>query len=162
MTTERGRYVSATSAAAITGIPERTIRSWVATGKVPAIAGKRGKLLDLDKLRMITDEIGRGDGSTRQPAGNAVEAARSAGESAVDMATGAISIAALQLARIEELVGKVHDQQHEIEALKRLLAEKVTAIEETTATAIEAGDLVDDHQPSYVTLLLRRLRGAAG
>ncbi len=55
-------YIPITVAAEVANIPARTVRAWVADGKLPAISGKRGKLVrrgDVDQIATLT---GRADG----------------------------------------------------------------------------------------------------
>jgi DNA-binding transcriptional MerR regulator len=68
MNTADGRYVAVTMAGQVTGIPERTLRRWVADGKLPAIAGQRGRLVALADVQRLAALTGR-DSAT---AGHAV------------------------------------------------------------------------------------------
>ena len=47
------RYVTVSVAAYLTGIPERTLRRWAASGQIPAMSGQRGRLVDVDAVRRL-------------------------------------------------------------------------------------------------------------
>jgi hypothetical protein len=52
--------VTIAQAARASGVPVRTLHHWVARGQLPAIAGKRGKLVELPRvLELATDGNGR-------------------------------------------------------------------------------------------------------
>ena len=44
-------FVAVEAAGKLAGISPRTLRHWIATGKLPAIPGKRGKLVRLEEVR---------------------------------------------------------------------------------------------------------------
>ncbi len=52
------------------GIPARTLRHWVASGKLSAIAGKRGKLVSMREVEQIAVLVGKPVGNTETPSGN--------------------------------------------------------------------------------------------
>jgi len=58
MNTEQ-QYVAVAMAGKMTGIPERTIRHWVTTGKLSAIAGERGRLVRLEDVHRIAIMTGK-------------------------------------------------------------------------------------------------------
>ena len=67
----------------LAGIPERTLRNWVAAGKLPAIDGPRGKLVRLGDVRALAELTGRSVAAIRPVAGQsrpATDAATLAGQ----------------------------------------------------------------------------------
>ncbi len=75
-------FVAVEAAGKLAGISPRTLRHWIATGKLPAIPGKRGKLVRLEEVRRLAVLVGK------EPlAGNAAgNSARSAGDLAGNVA----------------------------------------------------------------------------
>ncbi len=55
-------YIPIAVAAEVANIPARTVRAWVLDGKLPAISGKRGKLVRRGDVEQIATITGRGDG----------------------------------------------------------------------------------------------------
>ena len=57
-------HVTVEVAGTLAGIPARTLRHWIASGKLSAIAGKRGKLVSLREVehlaRMVGKPVGHG------------------------------------------------------------------------------------------------------
>lgn len=49
------RYVAASVAAHLTGVPVRTLRRWAASGQVAAIGGHRGRLYDLEAVQILAN-----------------------------------------------------------------------------------------------------------
>lgn len=63
-------YVAVEVAGKATGIPARTLRHWIGTGKLSAIAGKRGKLVSLGEIARIAELVGKPVGNANTPDGN--------------------------------------------------------------------------------------------
>jgi len=76
-------YLPVESAGSVAGISARTLRYWIKGGKLPAIAGQRGKLVRLGDVLDMAELTGKSAIDSRQPVGNvgnpATSAARSAG-----------------------------------------------------------------------------------
>ena len=53
------QYIAVSVASKMTGIPERTIRHWVTSGKLAAMAGERGRLVRLDDVYRLAVMIGK-------------------------------------------------------------------------------------------------------
>ena len=58
------------SAGNVAGIPPRTLRSWVRSGKLPATEGQRGKLVRLGDVLAIAEMTGRRPALPRHDPGN--------------------------------------------------------------------------------------------
>src|SRR5215207_876681 len=72
-------YLPVESAGNVAGISARTLRYWIKGGKLPAIAGNRGKLVRLGDVLDLADLTGKPATTNRQAAGNTGNPARSAG-----------------------------------------------------------------------------------
>lgn len=86
---ERDEYVAVESAGSIAGISPRTLRYWIAGGKLPAIAGDRGKLVRLGDVLDLAALTGKGANHYRQAAGSVGNPATSAGMAAGNVAGNA-------------------------------------------------------------------------
>ena len=121
-------HVTVEVAGTLAGIPARTLRHWIASGKLSAIAGKRGKLVSLREVehlaRIIGKPVGNSVGRVGNPATFAEEVADNLADSAA--ATALVSDAARrQLATIRDewlapLIAQLGDQA---ERIGRLAAE---------------------------------------
>lgn len=60
-------YIAVESAGKAAGISPRTLRHWVATGKLSAIAGKRGNLVSLREVRRLAALTGKVAGNAEPP-----------------------------------------------------------------------------------------------
>ena len=56
--TESDRLTSITLAAQLVGIPERTLRRWIARGQLSATSGPRGRLVDLERVQQLAPSVG--------------------------------------------------------------------------------------------------------
>lgn len=52
-------FVTVGNAAAVAGIPERTLRYWITNGKLPATSGKRGKLVRMGDVWHLAELTGK-------------------------------------------------------------------------------------------------------
>lgn len=57
-------YLAVGNAAALAGIPERTLRYWITSGKLPATTGSRGKLVRLADVQRLAALAGRSAATT--------------------------------------------------------------------------------------------------
>jgi hypothetical protein len=129
MSDEAADHVAIEVAGNATGIPARTLRHWVASGKLSAIAGKRGKLVRLREVERIAALVGKPVGNADVPAGNpATFADEVAGNVAERLADTALvtDAARQQLASIRDewlapLVAQITEQA---EAIGRLEQER--------------------------------------
>jgi hypothetical protein len=128
-------------AAASTGIPARTIRYWVARGKLPAIAEQRRKLVRLADVRHLAVLTGRTDGNgDRHPipavavpmAAPAAPFALAAGDGAVlaRIRDEWIQPLVVQVAYQAECIGRLeeriaHAERRTVEAERRFAAEQL-------------------------------------
>jgi len=126
-------YVSIASAAGIAGIPERTLREWVHVGKLSAIAGKRGKLVNLDDVRHLAVVTGRQPAIERQVAGNNIVPAGFAGNLAELLAK-----IELQTELIGTLVAEVERLRGLVEALPNGVAGTVAELPSGPNAAVPA------------------------
>ncbi len=102
-------YVAVEVASKATGIPARTLRYWISTGKLAAIAGKRGKLVSMGEVERIAQLTGKSPGNAEPlPAEAATSADASPGNLAgriADPAEGGALVSNLarqQLATIRD------------------------------------------------------------
>ena len=66
---EGGRqFVTVKMATAMTGIPERTLRRWIAGGQLPAVAAKGGRLVALDDVDRLAGDARLSHGHGRRSA----------------------------------------------------------------------------------------------
>ncbi len=98
-------YVAIEVAGKAAGIPARTLRHWIATGKLAAIAGKRGKLVSMGKVEQLARMVGKPVGNVASPDGNpATSAEEVAGNLAEPLADSVLvsDLARQQLATIRD------------------------------------------------------------
>ena len=81
---EHGEYVTVEVAARLTGVPARTLRRWVAAGKVPVVAGDRGSLVRLENVRAIAAMTGRPAATAGHQAATPSAAGHMTGHAAAD------------------------------------------------------------------------------
>ncbi len=90
-------HVTVATAADLAGVPARTLRYWVETGKLPAIAGKHGRLVRLGDVREIMAMTGKdgnlGNGLAAVAAGKVTATADLAGNLAAEVAEGSRTVA---------------------------------------------------------------------
>lgn len=68
-------YVAVEIAGKAAGIPARTLRHWIGTGKLSAIAGKRGKLVSLGEVARLAVLVGKAPGNADEAPGNPARSA---------------------------------------------------------------------------------------
>ncbi len=90
-------HVTVATAADLAGVPARTLRYWIETGKLPAIAGKHGRLVRLGDVREIASLTGKdgnlGNGLAAVAAGKVTATADLAGNLAAEVADGSRALA---------------------------------------------------------------------
>ncbi len=90
-------HVTVATAADLAGVPARTLRYWIETGKLPAIAGKHGRLVRLGDVREIASLTGKdgnlGNGLAAVAAGKVTATADLAGNLAAEVAEGSRALA---------------------------------------------------------------------
>lgn len=57
----------------LAGVSARTIRYWITSGKLPATAGPRGRLVVLADVRRLAEVTGKGSGNQESPVATAAE-----------------------------------------------------------------------------------------
>ena len=134
-------YVAIEYAGQLTGIPARTLRRWAEAGKVPVVAGQRGRLVRLDDVRKLAAMTGH---QPTMPQMTGVAAGHTTGHMTDDVADNnapaLVSDAArsqLEVVRNEWLQPLI-DQLRETErALGRTQAERDQARQEVGAARRE-------------------------
>lgn len=161
------------------GIPARTLRHWVASGKLPAIAGKRGKLVSMREVERLAALVGKPPGKAASPDGNpATVADRVAGNAAEPVAEAALvsDAARRQLAAVRDewlapLVAQLTEQAERIgrlEAERDTLRAEVDALRRQAAPQPPSAAETHDAAPAAPAApgpsggLWRRLRRALG
>ncbi len=95
--TDGNEHVTVATAADLAGVPARTLRYWVETGKLPAIAGKHGRLVRLGDVREIASLTGKdgnlGNSFAAVAAGKVTATADLAGNLAAKVAEGSRALA---------------------------------------------------------------------
>jgi len=119
------------------GIPARTLRYWVASGKLSAIAGKRGKLVSMGEVERLAVIVGKPVGNANPPDGNpAMFADEVAGNVADRLADSALvsDAARNQLAAIrDEWLAPLIERIGELERENGRLEATIEAKDETIA-----------------------------
>ncbi len=121
-------HVTVEVAGKLAGISSRTLRHWIASGKLSAIAGKRGKVVSLREVEYLARIVGKPIGNMSSAGGNpATSAGEVAGKLAESLAGAALvtDTARQQLATIRDewlapLIAQLGDQA---ERIGRLAAE---------------------------------------
>ena len=101
-------FTTVESAAAIAGISARTLRYWIAAGKLPARGGKRGRLVRLSDVEQLAALAGKLSGKDSLPADSAVAVAGNIAESS------ALVAIERQLTEYRELVERLHRENLEL------------------------------------------------
>lgn len=128
-------------AATSTGISARTIRYWVAHGKLPATAEQRRKLVRLADVRHLAMLTGRTNGNRNRHSSPAVAATMTAPTAPAALAAGDGVVLArirdewvqplvVQIAYQAECIGRLeeriaHAERRTVEAERRLAAEQL-------------------------------------
>ena len=158
-------YLPVEVAGTIAGITPRTLRHWIKGGKLPAIAGQRGKLVRIGDVVELADLTGRAATPSRQVAGNAGTPATSADVSAGNIAGNtsdesselAVSPAALsqletirdewlqplldRIGTLEHTLGRTEAQRDQAMCQRDQLAERIAtdrALTDQLVVALEA------------------------
>ena len=128
-------------AARLAGVPARTLRNWVSTGKLAAIRGQRGWLVRLGDIEQIAAMIGSHAATSGMAAGMAAEVADEVAATVEDdreraaIAASVTAIAATERqaqgeALIQQIIAPfVAEQTRLAEALGRVQAERDTQAE---------------------------------
>lgn len=107
MTVDDGRLVTVGEAALTVGVRERRLRRWIAAGRVSAVRGSRGQLVELAEVRAAAEAAT--DGHLTVDDGHPVTVRRSAGDghpAGVDLAP-LVALIEKQERTILELSGRV-------------------------------------------------------
>jgi len=139
------------------GIPARTLRHWVASGKLSAIAGKRGKLVSMGEVERLAALVGKQVGNATGVDGNPATFAEDvAGNVADRLADSAVvsDAARNQLAAIRDewlapLVAQLTDQA---ETIGRLAAERDQLRAERDALRSQAVPQPSSEAPTIVVM----------
>ncbi len=150
-------YVAVEVAGKATGIPARTLRYWISTGKLAAIAGKRGKLVSMGEVERIAQLTGKSPGNAEPlPAAAATSADASPGNLAgriADPAEGGALVSDLarqQLATIRDewlapLIARMGGLERENGRLEAERDAQVTMIAELRRRAEVAEEALAAH-----------------
>ncbi len=101
-------FTTVESAAALAGISARTLRYWIAAGKLPARGGKRGRLVRLSDVEQLAVLAGKFSGKGSLPADSAMAITGTIAESS------ALVAIERQLAEYRELVERLHRENLEL------------------------------------------------
>ena len=101
-------FATVESAAALAGISARTLRYWIAAGKLPARSGKRGRLVRLSDVEQLAVLAGKLGGKGSLPADSAMAITGNIAESS------ALVAIERQLAEYRELVDRMHRENLEL------------------------------------------------
>ena len=101
-------FATVESAAALAGISARTLRYWIAAGKLPARGGKRGRLVRLSDVEQLAVLAGKLGGKGSLPADSAMVITGNIAESS------ALVAIERQLAEYRELVDRMHRENLEL------------------------------------------------
>jgi len=123
------------SAGSIAGISPRTLRYWIKGGKLPAVAGPKGKLVRLSDVLAMAELTGKTTASERQAAGRSAMSATSAevftgnttgNDQLVVAPTAMAQLEAIRDQWLRPLIDELNEKSEEIGRLK---AERDVAIE---------------------------------
>jgi hypothetical protein len=142
-------YATVRVAAALTGIPARTIRYWVTRGKLPAVAAPGGSMVALSDVRRL-GALGR------QPRGNAAVAGNAATATTTDVAVEATGRAQLEAIRDEWLQPLVDQIREQAQTIGRLAAERDQAVADRDALRASLVTQPQPAQPSWLAVLTSR------
>ena len=131
-------HVTVEVAGTLAGISSRTLRHWIASGKLSAIAGKRGKLVSLREVEHLAQFVGKPVSNMAGHVGNPATSAETVAGNVADSAaaTALVSDAArLQLATIRDewlapLVERIGELERENGRLEATTAAKDEMIAE--------------------------------
>jgi hypothetical protein len=141
MSTIEPEYVAIEYAGQVTGVPARTLRRWAEAGKVPVIAGQRGRLIRLEDVRKLATMTGHGPVG---PDMTGAYAGHVTGHVAGDVVDDNVPVVVPETARAQleavrdEWLQPLIDQLRETErALGRTEAERDQARQEMSAARLE-------------------------
>jgi hypothetical protein len=137
-------YVTVEVAGKAAGIPARTLRYWISSGKLAAIAGKRGKLVSMGEVERLGLMVGKPVGNMATPDGKpATSAEEVAGNIAESFAESALvtDAARQQLATIRdewlapliERIGELERENGRLEVTAETKDQALAAKDETIA-----------------------------
>ncbi len=123
-----GEYLPVESAGNAAGISPRTLRSWIAGGKLPATKGPRGRLVKLTDVLAMAEMTGKRPAPVRQSLGSAgnpaasadISAGNIADETTVDVSPAARSqLEAIRDEWLQPLVNQLRDAERSIGRLEQ-------------------------------------------
>ena len=121
-------FVAVEAAGKLAGISPRTLRHWIATVKLPAIPGKRGKLVRLEEVRRLAVLVGK-EPLAGNLTGNAATSADMVAGNAADPVAGSALVspsarAQLEAVRDEWFAPLIAQITEQAERIGRLEAER--------------------------------------
>ena len=117
MNDEQRQYVTVKMAAAMTGIPERTLRRWMTDGQLPAVAAKGGRLVALDDVERLASDARPRHGHDGHAANVADEVATAT--TAANPTTAEQQVSVIRDGLVAPLVALTERQQERIGELER-------------------------------------------
>jgi len=130
-------YVAVEVAGKAAGLPARTLRHWIGTGKLAAIAGKRGKLVSMGEVEQLARMVGKPIGNMATPNGNTATSADEVADNVADSSAATVLVndaARLQLATIrDEWLAPLVERLGELEREHGRLEATSAAKDETIA-----------------------------
>ncbi len=139
-------HVTVEAAGKLTGISSRTLRHWIASGKLSTIAGKRGKLVSMGEVEHLARLVGKSLGNSTSPENNPATVAEGIAGNVADSSTATVLVSAaarLQLATIRDewlapLVARIGELERENGRLTAATAAKDETISELRRRAAAA------------------------
>jgi len=125
------QYITVEAAATSTGVSARTIRFWIANGKLPATAEKRGKLVRLADVTTLAEVTGRTISPEQNQNDPAIATAvATAGSAAVVPSPDAQALEMIRDEWLRPLIAEIGDLREELGKVK---AERDAAVERLSA-----------------------------
>lgn len=152
-------YISVESAGKLLGVTPRTVRNWINDGKLPAIDGKRGRLVRRDDVLFLGNISGHHAETAEAETLSGNPSARSSTEVPENSASLVSAYSQLEAIR-EEWLQPLVDQIRELERDRgRLQAERDRAVQdaETFRKQAETGDITQKELERERDELRRRL-----
>jgi hypothetical protein len=135
MSDQSNEYLAVKSAGSIADISPRTLRYWIKGGKLPTVAGPKGKLVRLSDVLAMAELTGKSTAGERQTAGRSAVSATSA-ESFTGNTTGndQVVVAPTAMAQLEAIRDQwlrplIDELNEKSEEIGRLKAERDAAVE---------------------------------
>jgi len=157
-------YVAVSVAGKHTGIPERTIRHWLKTGKLSAIAGERGRLVRLEDVHQLAVVTGKlpgplpGINLAATMAGNSADSVGNIAEDAHIVEVAAAVEHQLEVIRdtlLRPLIEQNERQQatmtEQAETIGKVTAERDNERRRREAVEARLGELQPQHAESLAT-----------